>query len=501
MKNGDRERGTDPHRHLLASDRLALLDEYRVPYHTTGNPAPGSWHSLSTGESGRAVHWHRASSDAPAAFSIWGTPAWGHVAMEEEVARYVATLGPGTWRPDVPVLDAEGVRLSSLWRSEEGGTILPFDPDEVLLNYRSERYRSSGGERGPSLLGLARRAYYAARPLVPRGVQLAARRAFTRVQARQAFPRWPAETALHDLSERILQHVAAIVDGPLPYIASWPKGYTWSFVLTHDVEWAAGRDGIGDVLEIEANAGVRSSWNFVPERYTVPEELLSRLRSAGCEVGLHGLRHDGKDLGSLELFRERLPAMQAWARRWGATGFRAPATHRVWEWMPELGLSYDLSYPDTDPYEPIPGGCCTWLPFFNGQLLELPLTLAQDHTLFEILRTGPGPWYRKAELLRDRGGMALLDTHPDYMLDAERQGVYRDFIETFAREPGVWVALPCEVDAWWRRRAGTDLRWEDGAWALQGPAAEEAAVAFITDGGAQPGEGRAGDATAPSVSA
>jgi hypothetical protein len=46
--------------------------------------------------------------------------------------------------------------------------------------------------------------------------------------------------------------------------------------------------------------------------------------------------------------------------------------------MPLLVFDYDSSYPDTDPYEPPPGGCCTWLPYFNEELIELPITLAQD---------------------------------------------------------------------------------------------------------------------------
>jgi hypothetical protein len=54
--------------------------------------------------------------------------------------------------------------------------------------------------------------------------------------------------------------------------------------------------------------------------------------------------------------------------------------------MASLPFEYDSSYPDTDPFEPQPGGCCSWLPYFNGPLVELPITLPQDHTLFVIPR-------------------------------------------------------------------------------------------------------------------
>ena len=91
--------------------------------------------------------------------------------------------------------------------------------------------------------------------------------------------------------------------------------------------------------------------------------------------------------------------------------------------MPLLGFDYDSSYPDTDPYEPQPGGCCSWLPFFNGDLVELPITLPQDHTLFEILGASTSAlWLDKARFLRDRGGMALMITHPDYARNDELSG-------------------------------------------------------------------------------
>ena len=51
--------------------------------------------------------------------------------------------------------------------------------------------------------------------------------------------------------------------------------------------------------------------------------------------------------------------MRAYAERWEAVGFRSPATHRDWELMPLLGVDYDSSSPDTDPFEPKSGGCCT----------------------------------------------------------------------------------------------------------------------------------------------
>jgi len=50
-------------------------------------------------------------------------------------------------------------------------------------------------------------------------------------------------------------------------------------------------------------------------------------------------------------------------------------------------------------------------------MVELPITLTQDRTLFVILRRDEPLWREKVKFLRARGGMALTIVHPDYMLD------------------------------------------------------------------------------------
>ena len=170
--------------------------------------------------------------------------------------------------------------------------------------------------------------------------------------------------------------------------------------------------------------------------------------------------------------------MKLSGRVWTAPGFRSPATRRAWELMPQLGFDYDSSYPDTDPYEPQAGGCCSLLPFFNRTIVELPITLPQDHTLFTILRrSGAETWIEKTEAIRDRGGMALLITHPDYMDDAAL-AAYRCFLERFAGAVDVWRALPREVSDWWRRRAASLPVRDERGWRVDGAAAGEATIAF-----------------------
>jgi hypothetical protein len=313
---------------------------------------------------------------------------------------------------------------------------------------------------------------------MPRSVQIWLRRRYAPIQARCTFPRWPVETGLHDFLEFLLRSVASVAGEPVPVIAPWPGEATWALVLTHDVETAAGLAAIEPVLELERSLGLRSSWNFVPRRdYEVSIELAHALEREGFEVGVHGLHHDGRDLESRETMEKRLPGMRRAAADWNASGFRSPATLRHWDLMPRLGFDYDSSYPDTDPFEPQGGGCCTWLPFFNQDMVELPLTMPQDHTLFTILRRrDEAAWIEKAEFLRSRGGMVLIDTHPDYLIDREAFDAYRRLLERFAGDPGMWNGLPRDVSGWWRRRADSRLERNGAGWELSGPAAEEARI-------------------------
>ena len=62
-------------------------------------------------------------------------------------------------------------------------------------------------------------------------------------------------------------------------------------------------------------------------------------------IGTPMMRNQVEAGGAGLLLLERLPAMHEAAARWGATGFRAPATHRGWELMPLLGFEQQSLQP------------------------------------------------------------------------------------------------------------------------------------------------------------
>ncbi|MGC1853077.1 MAG: hypothetical protein WA687_11625 [Solirubrobacterales bacterium] len=341
--------------------------------------------------------------------------------------------------------------------------------------YLEERYRVAGGRRSLPLS-----AYYALKPRLPRRLQIAMRRLYAKRQMRTEFPRWPIEPLLVDRRhEELRAELDRRGEERVPTIASWPEGRRFAAILTHDVEGPAGVANVRKVIEIERRHGFVSSWNFVAEWYPIPAGLLDDVRASGCEVGLHAIKHDCKLFESRARFEAELPAIHRYLAEWDADGFRSPATHRNPDWMPELGARYDSSFPDTDPFEPQPGGCCSILPFFLGETVELPITLVQDHTLWEILREDSiDHWTSKSEWIVANGGLINLITHPDYLDTPARLRMYEEFLEYLAAQEGGWYALPREVAEWWRTRAG--LRCvEDGEEArIHGDGAERAALSW-----------------------
>jgi hypothetical protein len=487
-----------------SSHPFAFFDYFRVPYAV--QPALAADHRAGTvvsvhrlcmtglhGGQPRSLLW--LGTDVGAAwpttcrlgrYQLRDCTIFGHVALDAAVPGMLGQLGHG-WHPAQRIFDGAGQPQAAIWRDDDGSVFLPFDPGEVMLQFWSEGYRQAGHS---PILASARtallRSYYLLRPALPRRLQLRFRRAFTRVQGRSSFPSWPVEDSLHTLYAWLFGLLAELAGRPVPFLAPWPDGRSWALVLTHDVETDAGYRNLDLLREPERELGYRSSWNFVPLRYRVADDTVRALKEEGCEVGVHGLRHDGRDLGSRRLLARRLPAMRTYANRWQAVGFRSPATQRKWEWMPRLGFDYDSSYSDTDPYEPQPGGCCSYLPYFNERMVELPITLPQDHTMFSILqRPDAEMWLRKAQLLRERHAMVLLLTHPDYASDPRVTEGYRSLLESFRGDGTVWHALPREVAAWWRQRACSTVRRDGDGWRIEGPAMASGRIGFASADGFQ----------------
>jgi len=370
---------------------------------------------------------------------------------------------------------------------KDGSIRLPFNPTEIIDNLREEKYVAAvHGEKDyiADNKSLVRRLYYSLRPLFPvrfrRILQQIALQDWTTIP----FPAWPIDSTVEDFINWLFV-IALDVSGEkeIPFIWFWPKGYTACAVMTHDVETGEGQDFCQAMLEMEREYGVKSAFELVPEvRYVVSERIMNAIREAGSEVCIHGLNHDGRLFSCEEIFRERAVAINQYAQKWGAKGFRSPVMYRNQVWYDAFKFSYDMSVPNVAHLDPQRGGCCTIFPFFIGEILELPLTTIQDYALYNFLRCDPlAMWARQMESIVAKHGLVSFIVHPDYTMGRKKTSLYRQLLgllRKMADQKNVWLALPGEVDKWWRERREMTLVRRNGNWSIDGRNLQQAVLAY-----------------------
>ncbi|HWO37037.1 MAG TPA: hypothetical protein VNO32_50315, partial [Candidatus Acidoferrum sp.] len=379
--------------------------------------------------------------------------------------------------------------IDTLVQDGIGSLSLPFDPNEIIDNLRWERYAGAANTQITYISNnksLSRRLYYAIRPLLPVKVRRHLQRIALQDWSKITFPAWPVDTTVEDFIEWLWIRIFQVTGAKqIPFIWYWPESFHSCAIMTHDVETGVGQDFCPTMLKIEHEYGIKSAFELVPEvRYEISEKVLEAIRWAGSEVCVHGLNHDGRLFSSEELFRTRAKAINQYAEKWGARGFRSPVMYRNLSWYDAFHFSYDMSVPNVAHLDPQRGGCCTVFPYFVGDILELPLTATQDYPLFNIIRSNPMEmWSKQMDLIVAKHGLVSFIIHPDYILEPEKQALYRELLQmlrNFNNEKNVWLALPREVDTWWRERAAMNLECKDGNWSVRGKGSERARVAYAT---------------------
>jgi peptidoglycan/xylan/chitin deacetylase (PgdA/CDA1 family) len=374
-----------------------------------------------------------------------------------------STIGPLLDDPVSVPLSRSNRALLMRWRDQrwaefEQRVRAPAQPRDAGTWYEElvfERWRSPTADAvlSPSVLDL----FYKIKRFVPRFVQLYLRRRLVAKQGDPIFPAWPFEVAGVNLVRIALAD--ALLDRGVDAVRFpwfWPDGATAAVALSHDIESADGLSRAPLVASWEELYGFRSAFNIVSDWYPIDMRQVHRLSSKGHEIGSHGIYHDRSLFASRECFERQLPLLREFSARFGAVGFRSPSTHRVVEWLEELPFSYDCTMPHSDPYEPIPGGTATVWPFFHGEVVELPYTAPQDHTLFNLLgHRDCTLWRRQFDALASCNGLFQVITHPDsgYLGRPAAGNAYRALLRTIAERTDTWVALPRDIAAWWRRRA------------------------------------------------
>lgn len=294
---------------------------------------------------------------------------------------------------------------------------------------------------------LRNQIFYFLKPIIPRSLQIVVRRKIAELILQRNSHVWPIDEN---------------ASKPPVNWQGWPDGKKFAFVLMHDVDTEIGQSKCRQLMQLDEQMGFRSLFSFVPEGYAVSSELRKELIKRGFEVGVHGLKHDGKLFSSKEIFSQRARKINHYLHEWESVGFVSPSMQRKLDWIHELNIEYDTSTFDTDPFEPEPEGIGTIFPFWvygwNGHrgYMELPYTLPQDFTLFVIRKEkNIEIWKKKLDWIADKGGMALFITHPDYMNFKKGRGKTEEYpIEFYVEfldyvksnyEGRYWNPLPKEI--------------------------------------------------------
>lgn len=369
-------------------------------------------------------------------------------------------------------------------RSEPGVCSLPFNPASVIDDLRRERYAGLAGRRDAGGRRWVRSAYYVLRPLLPVKVRKFLQRSALKDWKSLAFPAWPVDRTVDRLFEFLLalSMKAAGIDR-LPFIWFWPEGHSSCVIMTHDVETRAGLDFVPAMMDIEDSFQIKASFQLIPEkRYRIREVLLNEIRARGFEVNVHDLNHDGHLFDDYDEFVKRAARINRYGREYGARGFRSAVLYRNLDWYASLNFSYDMSVPNVAHLDPQRGGCCTVMPYFIGDILELPLSMTQDYSLFHILNDySIELWKQQIRLIQEANGAVCFNIHPDYVIPERARKTYLALLEHLAQlraENRTWFALPGEVDRWWRARNQMRLVRENGEWRITGEGRERARVAF-----------------------
>lgn len=396
-----------------------------------------------------------------------------------ELVCYGRAAGEIARTPEGPLPD-----LLAAVRLDDDSCMLPFRPTQVAEQLRGERYVRL--ERQPFGKRLIRQLYYLLRPLLSVRLRRSLQARWLRGWQERSFPRWPVDTSVDSLFARLMRlKLQTSQHREIPFVWFWPDGHQACAVMTHDVETEAGLNFTEELMNINDRHGIKSSFQLIPAaRYAVTDAAVKKIRNRGFDVNVHDLKHDGHLFDNADGFCRAAEQINRHAVRFGSRGFRSGALYRNQEWYGALRFRYDMSVPNCAHLDPQRGGCCTVMPYFVGDILEIPVTATQDYSLFHVLKTYDHKLWREqiARIAAVHGVISFI-VHPDYLDHPAAIEAYESLLgylgELRANE-GLWIARPDEVDDWWRARHAMRLEEAAEGWKISGDGAARARVAFAS---------------------
>jgi hypothetical protein len=268
----------------------------------------------------------------------------------------------------------------------------------------------------------------------------------------------------------ILEAQAWVQQGLQIELGAWPQGRRSAFAFTTDAERAAMATVVPALLQIFEALGLQRFGTFFmvgqaggdPDSQGAVEHpaVVAQILAAGSELAGHGEVHTrfaGQDLPTQ---RARLQQMRALIEPLMGPmapilGFRGPALavdRNTYRALREAGLAYDSS--DQDVWS-------EWtLPFFTGEVWQLPPSSMMDYRLLIEAGLSGGEWEQlvrdKQAFVASRRGLFNWVTHP-WVLADHLPRVQAMLGDANARGD-LWMARLDDVLAWWMQRE--DLRVE-----------------------------------------
>lgn len=348
--------------------------------------------------------------------------------------------------PRTKLGDRRILSYSDAWRN--------FDVANPRVSMRNQEVHPGSQAMAGGSHGSLAKAYFRLKPYVPRSVRWALRRIRTQGIIKRNTGVWPIDRTAGEKPQGW---------------KGWPTGSRFALVFTHDVESGDGIRKVKSLAELDMEFGFKASFNFIPEGpYEDPAGIREWLCTNGFEVGVHDLKHDGHLYESRDGFSRKAECINEYLHQWGAVGFRSGFMLHQLDWLHDLNVLYDASTFDTDPFEPQPEGSHTIFPFHvkpplgDGRpgYVELSYTLPQDSTLFILMRERtPEIWKQKLDWVAKKGGLALVNIHPDYIDFSDEShssshypvAIVREFMEYIQQKYGgmFWNPLARDLAYWY----------------------------------------------------
>jgi hypothetical protein len=122
------------------------------------------------------------------------------------------------------------------------------------------------------------------------------------------------------------------------------------------------------------------------------------------------------------------------------------------------------------------------MPYFIGDMVELPVTTAEDYAVLHLLSEySINLWKKQTEQILAGNGLVSFIVHPDYIQSPRALPIYEallQYLSALRKQQNLWFALPDDVNRWWRTRHKLRIVRDGLDWRIEGDGADQAVLAY-----------------------